>query len=48
MTTKLRAAEITTAQGCDMIITNGQRPQALYDILEGQHIGTRFLGKEKP
>lgn len=46
MTTKLRAAEITTAKGCDMIITNGQHPQALYDILEGKHVGTRFLGKE--
>lgn len=48
MTTKLRAAEIATEKGCDMIITNGKRPQVLYDILEGKQVGTRFLGKEKP
>lgn len=48
MTTKLRAAEIATEKGCDMIITNGKRPQVLYDILEGRQVGTRFLGKEKP
>lgn len=48
MTTKLRAAEIATEKGCDMIITNGKRPQVLYDILEGKQVGTRFLGKERP
>lgn len=47
MTTKLSAAQIATAAGCDMIITNGKHPQALYDILEGTPVGTRFLGKEK-
>ena len=48
MTTKLQAARIATAAGCDMIITNGKHPQALYDILEGTPVGTRFLGKETP
>lgn len=48
MTTKLRAAEIATGAGCDMIITNGKHPQSLYEILEGAPIGTRFLGKETP
>ena len=47
MTTKLSAAQIVTEQGCDMIITNGQSPNALYDILEGKPVGTRFLGKEQ-
>lgn len=47
MATKLSAARIVTAQGCDMIIANGQNPDALYDILEGRSVGTRFLGKEK-
>ena len=47
MATKLTAAKIATEQGCDMIITNGQNPFVLYDILEGKTVGTRFLGKEQ-
>ena len=45
MSTKLSAAQIATAQGCDMIITNGKNPQVLYDILDGMPVGTRFLKK---
>lgn len=45
MLTKLRAAKITTADGCDMIITNGARPECLYDIAEGKSVGTRFFAK---
>ena len=47
MATKLRAAKLVTANGCDMIITNGEHPAALYDIVEGQAVGTRFLGKPR-
>ncbi len=43
MTTKLRAASIVTENGVDMVITNGSRPEDMYDILEGKQIGTRFL-----
>ena len=46
MATKLRAAKMVTAVGCDMIITNGDKPQCLYDIAEGKEVGTRFLGKK--
>jgi len=42
MVTKLRAAEICLASGCDMVIANGSRPEGLYAILDGQEIGTRF------
>ena len=42
MTTKLSAAKIAMEAGCDMVITNGQRPEDLYGIVEGQDIGTRF------
>ena len=42
----LRAAKMVTAAGCDMIITNGERPQVLYDVAEGKAVGTRFLGKK--
>jgi len=46
MSTKLSAARIATEAGCDMVITNGNRPEDLYDILEGKAVGTRFLKKE--
>ena len=46
MATKLRAAKTVTAAGCDMIITNGENPAALYDIVQGKAVGTRFLGKK--
>ena len=42
MITKIRAAEIATGAGCDMIIANGAEPEILYDIVEGKSIGTRF------
>ena len=47
MVTKLRAAGMCMAAGCDMIITNGQRPEDLYRIAAGEPVGTRFFaGKE--
>lgn len=46
MATKLRAAKMVTAQGCDMVITNGERPDRLYDIAQGKAVGTRFLAKK--
>lgn len=42
MATKLRAAQIVMDAGIDMIITNGETPEALYDIFEGKPVGTRF------
>jgi len=45
MVTKLSAAKIATESGCDMVITNGIRPQDLYDIVEGKPVGTRFIHK---
>ena len=46
METKLRAAQMVTREGIDMIITNGAHPDVLYDITEGTAVGTRFAGKE--
>ncbi|MCI9122335.1 MAG: glutamate 5-kinase [Oscillibacter sp.] len=43
MATKLSAARIAMEAGCDMVITNGQRPEDLYGILEGRDVGTRFV-----
>ena len=47
METKLRAAKMVTAAGCDMVIANGQHPERIYDIAEGKAVGTRFLGAKK-
>ncbi len=44
MATKLKAAKLVAAKGCDMVITNGEHPERLYDIVEGKAVGTRFLG----
>ena len=45
MQTKLRAAEIATEAGCDMIITNGEYPERLYDAIDGAGVGTKFYAK---
>ena len=45
MATKVRAAKMVTAAGCDMVIANGARPEVLYDIAEGKSAGTRFKAK---
>ena len=45
MATKLKAAQIATEAGIDMIIANGDDPEALYSLLEGKSIGTRFVGR---
>ena len=45
MVTKLRAAEICLRCGCNMVIANGNRPENLYDILDGKAVGTTFTEK---
>ena len=47
MATKLKAAQIVTAAGCEMVIANGSKPALLYDIVDGKPVGTRFLAKER-
>lgn len=47
MVTKLKAAEMATAQGCETVIANGCDPSILYDIIEGKPVGTRFLAGRK-
>ncbi len=46
MCTKLNAAALCMAHGMDMVITTGERPEWLYDIIDGQPIGTRFCGRK--
>ena len=45
MRTKLQAAELAVSQGISTIVTNGSRPEALYDIVEGRKAGTLFSAK---
>ena len=47
MATKLSAARIAMEAGCDMVITNGERMEDLYGIVDGMDIGTRFLAKQQ-
>ena len=44
MATKLRAAKIAMDAGIDMVITNGEHPEVLYDLFEGKNVGTKFVG----
>ena len=43
MYTKIQAAKICMDCGCQMVITNGNRPGNLYDILDGKQVGTTFV-----
>ncbi len=47
MATKLAAGEIVAEAGIDMVIMNGADPYALCALLEGQPIGTLFVGDKK-
>ena len=46
MQTKLNAAELVAEDGIDMVLSNGNAPELLYDIIKGKAVGTRFLGKK--
>lgn len=45
MKTKLAAAKVALGAGVNMILTNGKDPEILFDILEGQDVGTLFINK---
>ena len=47
MATKLRAAEVATQAGCDMIIANGAHPEVLYDIIDMKPLGTKFHARRE-
>lgn len=46
MATKLNAAKIATEAGCDMVIANGSKPSILYNIMDGESVGTRFISRK--
>ena len=47
MATKLRAAQMVTADGVEMVIANGTHPELLYKIAEGEAAGTRFAAQPR-
>lgn len=42
MATKLNAAQLCLEAGIDMVIANGSNMEAVYDIVAGKDVGTRF------
>lgn len=46
MVTKLSAAKIATSAGIDMVIANGEDPNVIFQIIDGEDIGSVFLHKE--
>lgn len=47
MKTKLIAADICMQSGCDMMIVNGSNPRVLYQIFDGETVGTRFFANRE-
>jgi glutamate 5-kinase len=47
MRTKLQAARLLQRHGIDMVITNGQNPECLYEVVAGVPVGTRFNFKKQ-
>ncbi len=45
MITKIEAAKRASAAGIHMVIANGAHVEALYDILDGNKVGTLFVSK---
>ena len=46
MATKLKAANLVMDAGIDMVITNGENPERLYALVDGEAVGTKFVGKK--
>ncbi|MBR5218335.1 MAG: glutamate 5-kinase [Clostridia bacterium] len=46
MTTKIRAAQIATEKGINMIVANGENPEILYEIFDGKEKGTLFAAEK--
>jgi len=41
--TKIEAAKIATAAGVPVVIMNGQSPENIYQVINGDAVGTKFL-----
>ncbi len=47
MITKINAAKIAVDSGIDMAIMNGNHPENLYRLFDGEEIGTHFIRKKE-
>ncbi|MFN9175610.1 MAG: glutamate 5-kinase [Synechocystis sp.] len=47
METKITAARIATGSGVRTVITHGQKPQQILDILQGAYMGTHFAAQTR-
>jgi glutamate 5-kinase len=47
MVTKLKAAKIATKAGVNVVLTNGSNPEIIMDIINGEDVGTVFVGNHK-
>ena len=47
MATKIEAAKICMNAGCDVIIVNGNEGDVISKVVEGEELGTLFLGEKK-
>lgn len=41
--TKVKAAKIATCAGIPVVVMNGADPKRIYDVLNGENVGTKFL-----
>lgn len=41
--TKVKAAKIATSVGIPVVVMNGSDPKKIYDVLNGENVGTKFL-----
>jgi glutamate 5-kinase len=48
MVTKISAAKICQQAGVDCVITSGSDPAVIFDILEGEKVGTHFVAGKFP
>ena len=46
MITKLQAADYATKRGVEVHVINGSNPENLYEIFDGNNIGTMFLARQ--
>jgi len=47
MITKLQAADLACSNGIDTYIINGEKPENIYKLFEGEQVGTHFVACKK-
>ncbi len=48
MIPKIQAAKLATAAGCETVIADGNEPDVILRLLEGEALGTRFVANQTP